>query len=109
MGKLKIEARNRNIHDIEYDIFRSLEHPAKSVPKADANRWRQLAVEVGIPEFRRNVGQLARRTGREVIPKGELKNAIKELQKEASRILADLTKLAGGDPKGVEFLQSFLH
>jgi hypothetical protein len=109
VGKLDIKPENRNVHDVEYDIFKSINDPAKSVPAAERAALQRLAEEVGIPAYRRKVARLSARLGKENISGSELESMIKALHTEASAILARLVELKGGDPDGLRFVESFLH
>ena len=86
-----------NIHDIEYDIFKSMED-SKDV--AD----QQLAKDLGIPEFRRKVAELAAETGQKGNLTPNLDIRITELHTEASKILKELV-----DRKGPAYVQHFFH
>jgi hypothetical protein len=106
----KIESKNRNIHDIEYDIFKSIDEPSpKQFSPAEQAELRKLSEDCGIPEFRKHVAELAARTGSERIPDTELDAKIHTLLTRASEILKALIAKKGGDPRGTQFVASFLH
>jgi hypothetical protein len=88
-----------NIHDIEYDIFKAMED-SKYVQDRD------LAKELGIPEFRKKVAELAAETGRkgDLIPATELDARITVLHDEAGGILKKIV-----DRKGAGYVQHFFH
>ncbi len=109
VGKVNIKPENRNIHDVEYDVFKALHEPPEKLGAKEVARRKQLAVDTGIPEYRRKVAEVSARTLEEDIPTGELEATIKQLHKEASAILKDVVERSGGDPKGIEFVESLLH
>lgn len=104
VGPLRIEQKNTNIHDIEYDIFKSIDQPdAKSLSPETVAEYRALAQEVGISDYRRRVAEVSARTGRETIPSAELDALIKQLHAEAGALLKVLIQR-----RGVEWVQAFL-
>jgi hypothetical protein len=101
---LDIAPENTNIHDIEYDIFKSIDEPGSKRSPQEQAELKALAAEFGIAKFRKKVAELAARTGNEKVPPDELEAQIKELHAEAGRILKGLI-----DRKGKDFVQHFLH
>jgi hypothetical protein len=101
---IDIKPENTNLHDIEYDIFKSMEDPSDLLSLEEQAALRKLAQEVGIPEFRKKVAELAARTGKEKVPASELAQRIKELHTEAGAILKALVQ-----KKGIPFVEGFLH
>jgi hypothetical protein len=94
--KLK-EGMHRNIHDIEYDIFKYLQ---------DKNR--PLADELGIPAYRREVAAFAERTYTEtdrITPK-EFDSTLAAMHARASAILKALLDHPKG---GAAYVQTFFH
>ena len=111
VGNLDIPPQSRNIHDIEYDIFKALDEPKQKevngelVPSAQTvAEFRQLADAVGIPEFREQVARAAAETGSKRIPDGKLDREIARLHDQASEILRQLVAR-----KGAPFVEAFLH
>ena len=110
VGKLKIEPENQNIHDVEYDIFKTIDEPDPTkLPADEVARLLKLSADTGIRAFRVKVAELSSRLGTENLPEAELTARIQELHKEAGDILKMLIEMTGGDPAGVEFINSFLH
>jgi len=109
VGKVKVKPENRNIHDIEYDIFKAINDPSKKLSAAEQAQLKKLAEDVGIPAFRLKVAKLSARLGKENLSAAELQAEIKALHKEAGEILKKLVDAKGGDPAGVNFVEGFLH
>ncbi|MGC4088517.1 MAG: hypothetical protein QM756_11595 [Polyangiaceae bacterium] len=101
---VKIEKANTNIHDIEYDIFKSIDEPNEKLPPAEQEALTQLSQELDLRAFRKRVAEFAARTGREKVPQAELDQAIKDFHEQASAIMRALV-----DKKGTEFVEDFLH
>ncbi len=99
-----IEPGNTNIHDIEYDIFKSIDEPNKDLPADQQQALRELAAQLNLHPFRQKVAQFAARLGGETVPAAELATTIKAVHAEASALLRELVRL-----KGTAFVESFLH
>jgi hypothetical protein len=103
VGKLPIKEKNRNIHDIEYDIFGAIDEPSTKLPAPVQADLRALSKALGFRAFRRKVAELSARTVKEEIPKAELEAAIDALHKEASALLKALV-----DERGIDFVRKFI-
>jgi hypothetical protein len=86
-----------NIHDIEYDIFKAMEES----PDAAAS---QLARDLKIPEFRKEVAELAAETGQKGELTPELLPRIQALHDEAGNILKQIV-----DRRGSGYVNRFFH
>lgn len=88
---------NPDLHDIDYDLFRSLLNNPK---------YKQLAKEIGIPQFCNKVDRVAGKAGRygEAVRNKQLFKEIELLHEEAGKILKRLY-----DEKGFDFIINFAH
>lgn len=108
VGKVTLEVPKRNIHDVEYRIFKGMDEPPKKVDSVERARRQAIAQELGIHDYRVRVAEFGARLGRERIPDAELQATTKQFIDEAGPLLRRLVDRLGGDPEGVKFVESLL-
>ena len=109
VGKLDILEANRNVHDVEYDILGSIDEPNADWPAERIAKCNKIAGETSIHEVRVKVARFSAKLGRENVSQTELDDAIRTLHEEISKVLRDVIESAGGDPEGVDFVESLKH
>jgi len=109
VGKLDIKPNNRNIHDVEFDILGAIDEPNPEWPAAQIAKCNKIASETPIRALRLKVAKFSARLREQNVSQTELDNTIRTLHEEISKVLGEVIEKAGGDPDGVNFVESLKH
>jgi hypothetical protein len=94
---------------VEFDILGAIDEPNPEWPAAQIANGNKIASETPIRALRLKVAKFSARLREQNVSQTELDNTIRTLHEEISKVLGEVIEKAGGDPDGVNFVESLKH